>query len=386
MKPAIVSASFERCKSGSIPFEVYLRSPISPTNIIDSFLRRAINNRHLWKRFAHDWTFNYYPRAKEMTANTHLLHRKIHAPQLSQIIIGFPYAIQAADNREVLKMLPKMHYYSSWSTPNLRFMKTTQMIPVPFSGSNTLTTLSIYQCLSRGTCFDLTSLMSFLASCPVLTEFMLKVHDSDRVHESYRQQLPPEHRMETKSVERLTLMFEWGDSSTIGDLINAIRFPSVSVAIFLINAEFGTQGHRCIQAMFPVSEDVFPNLSQLHLTVKFGYGKECREPMPTPFLFLPKLEHLTLTLHWRECTLLSLPEGTLLPALRSLKFRQCYDLDLEWIANLLRNLKARDSLRESLVVTIDKFPLHDVMRAINNTHKVSTLTARDEIMQLLSST
>lgn len=240
MKPAIVSASFERCTSGSIPFEVYLRSPISPTHIIDSFLRRAINNRHLWKRFAHDWTFNYYPRAKEMTANTHILHRKIHAPQLSQIIIGFPYAIQAADNREVLKMLPKMHYYSSWSTPNLRFMKTSQMIPVPFSGSNTLTTLSIYQCLSQGTCFDLTSLMSFLASCPVLTEFMLKVRDSDRVHESYRQQLPPEHRMETKSVERLTLMFEWGDSSTIGDLINAIRFPSVSVAIFLINAEFGT--------------------------------------------------------------------------------------------------------------------------------------------------
>lgn len=138
--------------------------------------------------------------------------------------------------------------------------------------------------------------------------------------------------------------------------------------------------------MFPVSEDVFPNLSQLDLTVKFGYGKKCSEPMPTPFLFLPKLEHLTLTLHWSECTLLSLPEGTPLAALRSLKFRRCYNLDLEWIANLLRNLRARDSLRESLVVTVDDIPLNNVMRTFNIARKCPALTARNEIMQLLSST
>ncbi len=258
MQPGMVSTYVSRCKSMDACFDVHMRSPVyqGAKDALESFLHTAVNSSQLWKRFIHDWHTNHYmfPSAEEITSDTLPLYG-LNAPHLSQITLRFPYEIYG-DKAVACEARRAMHYYSTWSTPRLRSMKTSDLIPIPFSGSDSLSTLSIYVDLCRQyPGLDVKSLVNFIASCPVLEDFTLQVCES-------LPELEPLvlHRMELKTVTKLDLAFKSCDVSAMRHFIDAVHFPNVTVAS--LRLLWISEAQEFIQTMFPGS-NVFPNLVRL---------------------------------------------------------------------------------------------------------------------------
>ncbi len=81
----------------------------------------------------------------------------------------------------------------------------------------------------------------------------------------------------------------------------------------------------------------FPRLERLELDV---YGGEPAPPTPPtfriPFRGLSSVQHLTLKTY--NYVLEAIPEGPCLPALRTLAFNDCSDLEKTWVTTLLERL------------------------------------------------
>ncbi len=377
MNPGMASSCVSRCKRMDARFEVHLRIPFHSDRTLESFLLTAVGGSHFWSRFVHEWEILHVPLKDEITS-TVLPLCGLHAPQLSEIVIGFPYEYYR-DKSIAREVQGEMHYYSTWSTPSLHSMKTSNLIPVPFSGSISLSTLSIYMDLcKRYPGLDFKSLATFLGSCPVLEEFNLKIRDSLSEHESPVPQALPS-RTEIKAVKKLELVFGYCDSSTISYFMEAVHFPNVSIASLRLLGDPDTHIQNFIQTMFPDSS-AFPNLTRLQLTVKqtrdeWTHSHLTMQSVSIPFASLPKLEHLTLTLF--DSVLTSLPKGTRLPALRSLEFVNCFNLDYRWIAEFRRNLMVQGVLRDALSITIDGI---DVVQTVD-----AATGVKEDIRELLPS-
>lgn len=332
LDPGMISSCVERCKSTDSPFRFYLSNPVP-----DGLPHCPISNSHLWERFvidrrgyAHrvfdaDFHYQFTEYAIDHLSNLHL-------PRLSEIII-------MVTETESLDSQCDFNFYASWSTPRLRSMKMSRIIPVPFSGTYTLQSLSIFVDEDRKNFDrDIKSLAAFLKTCLVLEDFSLQVHNAragGNILEAPPREVPREGRLEIKTVYKLGLFLDSCGSSYLKNLAASISFPSVSVASLRVKGSIDALAHFCndIQAIFRgvENEDSLTNLSQIHLTVIRTYSEDWLSFLsnvptaaPTPYTFFacPKLEHLKLTLDGIAPPNFS--EGhCLVPALKSIDFSRC---------------------------------------------------------------
>ncbi|KLO14074.1 hypothetical protein SCHPADRAFT_939851 [Schizopora paradoxa] len=362
MQPGMVSACVERCESTNAPFDVYMVDPM----LRDLFPHCPFNKSHLWERFVVDWrdSFESLSDVSFSFAN-HAINRNYHFPQLSEIIV-------MVSNTAALDFQRDFHFYAGWSTPSLRSMKTSHIIPVPFSGTSTLHSLSIFMNQgSRDFVRDLRSISLFLKSCPVLKEFSLQVRGATLIDddpESPPREEQPVRREEMKMVEKLTLSLDNCDTSYMEDLVASIGFPNVSVASLRINGKVNTNFCNNFRILFSGTEDgeSFPKLLRPHLVVfRTASSVFLYEPVAFPpysFFLCPKLVNLKLSLY--NITPPNFNEGhCLVPALKSLDFSRSdcmfsvrgeHKVEAE---ALLRHLKGCGLVRDGLEITFRGIPL-----------------------------
>ncbi|KLO14064.1 hypothetical protein SCHPADRAFT_903597 [Schizopora paradoxa] len=373
MNPDIISACVERCENANIPFDVYMTDLLA-----ESFLRCPFNNSQLLKRFVFDWTNCFGHHYRVHFNNATKSRSRLHLPQLSEIIV-------LAQRESLLDIQRNSHFYAGWDTPSLRSMRTSDIIPVSFSGTSTLHSLSISMDQRWGDFVqDIYSMASFLESCPSLKEFSLQVENArvdDDVPELPPSEAPKVRRVEVKTVHKLRLFVNHCVTSYVENLVASVGFPGVSAASLQIKGNLSTLAHFCnnIQAIFCGTEDgdSHPRVTQLHLTVIRAESvwraaplslESSDAPSPYTFFLCPKLLYLTLSLRG-----ISPPNFNerhrLVPALRSLDFSNSSDMFSTrgrpiWEADeLLCNLRALACglIEDGLPITFDGIPLQTLL-------------------------
>ncbi len=243
-------------------------------------------------------------------------------------------------------------------------METNNFIPVAFSGSNTLVSLSVtlnFRAHLQGEAsFNIMAVASFLSSCQVLQDFSFKLRRC-------RQFItPPPHRERTQmgDVANLDLCFIYCRSAVVKSLLSVIQFPNVHkmrLECRQKGAEDDMQCQRIIREVLP-DGDTFPKLKHLQLDVRaegnFNHYSthQPNELVSIPFSSLPNLRILELST-WNT-VLEPLPAGTIFPPLLEASFINCRNLDLDWFLAFYNGIRVAShcDLEASLKLTIRGCP------------------------------
>lgn len=267
-----------------------------------------------WRRFDHHClpylsSGSSFPETG-MKALQIVLHN-MHAPRLSELTVWY----QANDPNNFHEGFPEeegfdrtqwkqmFHFYSSWTLPALQSMSTTNLIPIPFSGSASIQKLYVemdYSCNETQEIpfrpFDAVGLLEFLFSCPVLRELTLQL-----VHATVLTDARSVDRFNMETVEELVLGLDSCSSSSIDYFMNAVRFPQVTAMKFAIvcredgvdSADLHPSGS--VKAVFS-KPDVFPRLTQLQFIARSTTPIRIQTHLiPLPIHNIPNLK----TLHVR---------------------------------------------------------------------------------------
>ncbi len=137
-----ISSCFARCGRNA---EVYFSTPSYTTGDLRQFMTTIIRSSKLWRRLVVDCDKHgglclfteEIKRVGELARS-----RNLDVPFLTDLRILYPdRALSSQYTRR--KDQDRIHFYSTWSIPRLHSMTTENLIPVPFSGSKHLRSLSI---------------------------------------------------------------------------------------------------------------------------------------------------------------------------------------------------------------------------------------------------
>lgn len=179
--------------------EIFLdKSRESSDTSVGQFIRTIASLSDRWSRFTQSEHGNYMT-SEEFIDLAHETNQ-LHVPLLSQLVVGHPKSMLNENRRE--RAQDPVHYYSTWSAPQLRVFHVRNMIPVPFTASSLLTTFRItLECGGIDRVGEmLSSLIQFLASCSNLKIFGLKMFYLTEIMEP-----PIESRRELAGVESLEI-------------------------------------------------------------------------------------------------------------------------------------------------------------------------------------
>ncbi len=275
-------------------------------------------------------------------------------PFLSELVILYPARLceffaadaQASDN---------IHFYSAWRTPKLRSMVVQNLIPVPFRGAYSLTSLSIslhtllFYEVTKGFIglsmanvhsarfLDIKALASFLSSCPALEDFTLRVYGAPIDVPA----LTLDH-IALERIQNVTLVFGSCTSTVIASILSAVHFPNVSTLSLKIESLDGARrwhdglAHNIIRVLFP-DTFTFGNVVRMKLEIEVFSSYHADGlivvPIAIPFPCLPKLNHLEIT---TQCSLEPIGEDVPFPPLRTLRLMGCPNVSPAWVAEILR--------------------------------------------------
>lgn len=308
------------------------------------------------------FTSTSFPEAK--AGELEVITRNLNAPRLRELnveyIIGadeiFREGRQRGDSDS--HWLSKLHFYSTWTLPALRCMSVTNIIPISFTGSSFIETLSIsldYRASGDSRdlqkSFDANAFLSFLSTCKALKRLVVLL-DSAKMSEDTTMT----DRAKMPNIEEFDLKVISCCYRTVSYLMESIPFAHVAKMGLAI--ECNTIKHHIIEshmdgilkAIFP-SSHAFPILK----TLRFSVWCECQRPFsrfepstlnPIPVTVpvdkLPKLD--TLHLHRMRNAKLLLDNG--IPrSLRNIFVEPgCWSVVESWIGRLLRSLRARGKL------------------------------------------
>ncbi|KLO11357.1 hypothetical protein SCHPADRAFT_475302 [Schizopora paradoxa] len=310
-----ISACCERVTNSSV--EIFLHGGRwRPATNVAPFLQATI---------AHSDKWNVFRLGDDPQPMTELLDdeeiedlaRETHNLQvnfLTEISINYPYTITSSTN--VRPQVPKdsFHYYSTWSTPRLKSFSIRHLVPIPFSGSASLTTFKARARPERGIrltpiCpsytvqgenYQLIVLVEFLSTCPNLEFSSLEILSLPTVDSS---PMPKYH--EFGSIERMKFHFANCEVSSLKSFFDCISFPNVSSLDLTLQMPYDANisiiedGFR---AIIP-GAGRFPRLVTLVSSFD-SYARHLNLPpyvedrdINIPFSVFSHVQNLTLTLH-----------------------------------------------------------------------------------------
>lgn len=222
-------------------------------------------------------------------------------------------------------------------------MHTDNIIPVPFSGTTSLTTLRIElnfkHFAQQAGSFYPAALVKFVSSCPVLAHLALKISNCYKaiVHLLAA-------KVEVPSITSLTLFFEYCSRGVAVSLLDLMHYPNVET----IHAAFALEEKQAIDVAYDgdIMETAlsyfmaYPKLTDLILTVRvienFFFTKEGQKPISIPIPSIPQLEFLEITT-WN--TVPKPPSGVpVLPNLKQLSFENCNG-DMGWFKDFCNEIR-----------------------------------------------
>jgi len=245
-----------------------------------------------------------------------------------------------------------MHFYSSWSTPKLQSLFVTNIIPIPFSGCQSLTTLNVllqhdrYGSGRKDFDWDSKSLSSLLEVFPILEHFKLTLVGT--MHGTILTQ--PHRPVVMTCVTKLDLDFDDCCGAPLRTFFNTVRFPSVTAMQLRISSKNQERKGSDIHfddIFFAVLSDAetFSKLTEMTLDVapkefwdneadNFIYGK-----ISIPFAMMPKLRYFNLKAH--PSKVIPVPDGVALPPIQTLVLRDPPEVRRRWLAKFLKQMKAQ---------------------------------------------
>ncbi|KLO14097.1 hypothetical protein SCHPADRAFT_332759 [Schizopora paradoxa] len=322
-----INTCFLRC--GSAGVHIAMSASCLEEGDDYAFWRRISDEAHLWHHFAFQSMKEWHARPLEIWAAA-IRDDQIEAPLLSELLVRYPSSVLRSEN-PLLGPKPgdeARHFYSRWSTPTLRTMHTENIIPVPFSGATSLTTLRIelnfkHFAQQAGSFYPL-ALAKFLSSCPVLAHLTLKISNCYKavVHLLAA-------KVEIPSISSLTVCFMYCSRNVAVSLLDQIHFPNVD----FIQAAFVLEEKQAIDVEYDgdIMETAlsyfaaYPKLTDLILTVLASecvlLQKESQKPISIPIPSIPQLELLEI-ITWNTVPKLP-PVAPFLPNLKQLSFENC---------------------------------------------------------------
>ncbi|KLO14081.1 hypothetical protein SCHPADRAFT_332546 [Schizopora paradoxa] len=342
-----VTSCFARCGRNA---EVHFSTSPYDRKVLRHFSSIITSNSSLWRRLIVDVTHggqNLFTEQIEQLDEETILMRHLSVPFLTDLQVVYPdRALSTQYSRRSDQ--DRIHFYSTWSFARLSSMYAENLIPLPFSGSKSLQSLSID--LSLGWygpdpgVLDVRALVSFFASCRALEKLALRISDCRNSIA-----FTPNSPVEMVNVANLDLQFVQCNSDAVGSLMTAIAFPNVSslklviCATVTIDIETAIDAARreCQSILHTVfgDSDTFPRLRELHFIISIDGLVGHHQIISFPFSYVPALKHLKITTY---STALALPSETvLLPDLRSLDLTKCFAIGPHWIAEFIRKLRSQ---------------------------------------------
>ncbi|KLO14084.1 hypothetical protein SCHPADRAFT_996880 [Schizopora paradoxa] len=355
-------------RAGSIGLDIFfdisvtgLMKPEPREELALPFLEFAMSVVGTWRQFNHHcFTFllegNSLP-VDEMS-QLEVMTNGLHSPRLSELIVRYGGGHRddfdegddlLVDNSRWHKIF---HYYSTWTLPGLRSMSTFNTIPIPFSGCSSIETLCItmdytpgYALLEQRRSFDANGLSNFLASCPVLRKFTLRLTKAKLPLDIRPPTLP-----NSTSIEDLDLYLDQCRFGSIGHFIDTIRCPFVNSMNLAIRCnKLGSRNFRPSEDIYSIfsNPDVFPRLENLRFDAESG--PDHHHSIALPIECIPKLRSLRLHLLGRVELKSLLGEETIhvLPAHLSSIFREGVNFDRSeawWIEDVWHLLETQGRL------------------------------------------
>ncbi|KLO11351.1 hypothetical protein SCHPADRAFT_475098 [Schizopora paradoxa] len=298
------------------------------------FLEATRASSERWSRFVHErkerYSHEFRDELDDMAHRTHLLQ----APLLSELAIYYP-AIPVDTPQD---SNDAFHYYSSWTAPTLKIFTIYYIVPVPFSGSSTLTSFSIY--LSFRAHYlrpNLSSLVEFLTVSPNLISFSLTMRSLKDVGDFLT-----EKSKVFGGVKNLKVVLIGCEESPLRSFFDRVLFPNVDSIELGLTSRNQNEIEGGFHTIFHDPER-FLNLKTLVLDL--DSPDDSNFYINISFSAFTNIRNLTLTLHrFGICAESAIPDGPCLPSLRRLSFKDCSHLERSFVAQLLRRLKAQGNL------------------------------------------
>ncbi len=339
------------------------RSP-PPVNghYLTSFIRAVMEAPENWSSFTFNRPFPNIFKSHQSFTSEQLrelgeLTKGLSVPNLSRLAIFYPRTILSVQLHYDTNLLDHLHYYATWSTPALRSMIVHNVVPIPFSGTSTITSLtiilpfSLYDGGGGGvSTLDVKALVSFLSVCPALVDLALGVGGANHATTP----VLPNHRVEMPCVNKLDLGLSNCHASPLKALFDAVRFPHVTTMRLFIKSFAAPDMHfsDIFDAVLP-DADAFPKLADMNLVVS-------ADDISIPFSTMPNL--MSFELKTMSTGVQYIPDGIALPPIRTLVLRDCYRLEKEWLSQFLRQLKVQgnlDLLRVSIICCKSSRPMNN---------------------------
>ncbi|KLO14098.1 hypothetical protein SCHPADRAFT_996890 [Schizopora paradoxa] len=339
-----------------------------------TFWQTIAQKAHLWNRFA-------LHHRDATVEDAHFLEiwepgaRDVGTPQLSEIVVRYPSFrflahFQGTSHIEFNQNDKALHFYSSWETPNLRTMITENIIPIPFSGTTSLTHLQIklgfYEFYGVINHF-FAALSSFLSSCPVLDRLTLTVRHCDMSTDAAHVT-----RVDVPSLTELTLLFESGASYVASSLFNLINSPGVRT--FELECDADSEGRDIAKAAFSHCSS-FPKLARLSISLLKPLSRfRPSESNNHLWISIPNLPHLqVLEMSTSGVILKSSTEMPQLPSLQSLSFKNCTS-DMEWFKTFCDQIRLQHQYGSPVKLYIEgcwwKSSMQEAYRSMGSPHAI----------------
>ncbi|KLO11355.1 hypothetical protein SCHPADRAFT_929965 [Schizopora paradoxa] len=342
-----ISMCCERSTKGNVEISLQSARYLRATGVAP-FLQvtKAFSER--WSRFTHgceipDRVSLVGDELEDLARETY----QLQAPVLSELAIHYPVSITLNDDTRLQDPDDVFHYYSTWTVPNLRKFVINHLVSVPFSGSASLTSFSIYlDFKAYHAAPKLTSLVQLLAASPSISTLSLAMR-SLVVLESFSMQ----NIYKFGSVEELNLDLFECEKASVKNFFDHVNFPNVTSSELILSAlsrfDWIQDGFH---AIFPCSAR-FPRLTSLYLNYKFS-PRETEEDLDVSVLLpvLTSVQNLTLTSHGFGLGVGGvMSKDSCLPSLRSLALKSCYRVRKSFVSRLLWRLKSQGNMPQLMV-------------------------------------
>ncbi|KLO07887.1 hypothetical protein SCHPADRAFT_932128 [Schizopora paradoxa] len=326
----LVSLLWDRIKKPVAKITFYA---VSSAGDVVPFIRCTAARSKLWSEVYHVFTPDVTLTKDILDVMARETH-ELHAPFLSFLYID--------GSRSTLQLPPSensLHYYSTWSMPRLAKFLVENFIPTPLTSATSLKEFQLslkYKQVEDSSATRsgeiLSSLILFLESCHALKIIKMAIWSLPEFTG-----LSTINSADLPSVEALELCFSDCRGSPLEIFFRNARFPNVSTMELCV---YATANDTLVQeGLDAVLRDTH-NLDRLDNLTLTTSRTEQNAPLQFPFLSLSRLKHLTFSSPMARYDDV-FPEGPCLPALKTLTFENCDDLDKDSAEMLLDRLKAQ---------------------------------------------
>ncbi|KLO14083.1 hypothetical protein SCHPADRAFT_889556 [Schizopora paradoxa] len=354
MNPLAIAACLDRCGTSGV--DIYISSMMD-LDVISPLIALTMCQTNLWRRFIHvcdDLTYSAFSSQVGKLGELCKQSPFDTFPLLSDISVHYPTSALSISPFEGFGQdeQVKVHFYSTWPASGLRSFTTKNLIPLPFTGTNSLVSFTIsldfrsqWHIQEGG--IPIASLMSFLSSCPALETFSLKLDKCKNFVASEMDQ-----PVEISSVTAINLRFRHCRSAVVRALISDIRFPNAETMRLVCDSRgrrsnSSMQCHDILQEVFP-KPTTFPKLRNLKLDLLADGPVDSLSqevdllyvrPISIPFSNMLSLHDLEITTS--HSFIRHLEDSVECPKLRSLSIVDCWKMDFDWFLDVHSRISAK---------------------------------------------